>query len=206
MLLHFPADNRYWLPDGGSWEFAYLCLHGREVLRAWRSVTDQRGPLMQLDPTSSALTLAFDTCRDVLTGALRSQYAASAAAYGIAMALLGETLDELAPARPLPGIEAAKGFARAHFAEPIGVADLARVAGYSRFHFSRLFAAGEGISPAAYVADLRIRAAAALLHDTALPVATVAARCGFNDATYFSRVFKSAVGVSPGDFRRSGMY
>jgi AraC-like DNA-binding protein len=206
MLLHFPADNRYWLPEGGSWEFAYLCLHGREVLRAWRSITDSRGPLVHLDPSSPALTLALDACRDVLTGVLRSQYAASAAAYGITMALLAETLDELPPSRPLPGIEAAKDFARTHFAEPIGVEDLARVAGYSRFHFSRLFAAGEGTSPAAFVADLRVRAAAALLHDTALPVATVAARCGFNDPTYFSRVFKQAVGVSPGDFRRSGMY
>jgi AraC-like DNA-binding protein len=103
-------------------------------------------------------------------------------------------------------VEAAKEFAGAHFAEPIGVEDLARVAGYSRFHFSRLFAASEGTSPAAYVADLRIRAAAALLHDSTLPVATVASRCGFNDATYFSRVFKAAVGVTPGDFRSSGMY
>jgi AraC-like DNA-binding protein len=206
MLLHFPADNRYWLPEGGSWEFAYLCLHGREVLRAWLSITDQRGPLVHLDPASCALALAFETCRDVLTGAVRSQYAASAAAYGIAMALLAETLDELPPTRRLPGIEAAKEYARTRFAEPIGVEDLARVAGYSRFHFSRLFTASEGTSPAAYVADLRIRAAAALLHDTALPVATVAARCGFNDATWFSRAFRSAVGVSPGDFRRSGMY
>jgi hypothetical protein len=54
MLLHFPADNRYWLPAGGSWEFAYLCLHGREVLRAWRSITDSRGPLVHLDPSSPA--------------------------------------------------------------------------------------------------------------------------------------------------------
>jgi AraC-like DNA-binding protein len=206
MLLHFPADNRYWLTKGGSWEFAYLCLHGREVLRAWLSITDQRGPLIELDPASSALALALETCRDVLTGAVPSQYAASAAAYGIAMALLAETLDEPPRLHPLPGIEAAKEFARTHFAEPIGVEDMARVAGYSRFHFSRLFAAREGTSPAAYVTDLRIRAAAALLHDTALPVATVAARCGFNDATYFSRAFRSAVGVSPGDFRRSGMY
>jgi AraC-like DNA-binding protein len=206
MLLHFPAANRYWLPAGRSWEFAYLCLHGREVLRAWLSVTDSRGPLVQLGPQSSALALALQTCRDVLTGAVPSQYAASAAAYGIAMALLAETLDEPAPVRPLPGIEAAKDFARTHFAEPIGVGDLARAAGYSRFHFSRLFAASEGTSPAAYVADLRIRAAAALLHDTALPVATVAARCGYNDATYFSRAFRAAVGVSPADFRRSGMY
>ena len=84
--------------------------------------------------------------------------------------------------------------------------DLARAAGYSRFHFSRLFVSSQGITPAAYVADLRIRAAAALLHDSTLPIATVAARCGFNDATYFSRAFRQAVGVSPGEFRSSGMY
>jgi AraC-like DNA-binding protein len=175
-------------------------------MRAWRSVTDKRGPLVELGPASRTLALTLETCRSVLNGELRSQYDASAAAYGIAMALLAETLAEPPSVPPSPGVEAAKEFARAHYAESIGVEDLARVAGYSRFHFSRLFAASEGITPAAYVAELRIRAAAALLHDTALPVATIAARCGFGDATYFCRAFRQAVGVSPGEFRHSGMY
>ena len=206
MLLHFPHDNRYWLPDGGTWEFAYLCLHGREVMRAWRSITAKRGPLVELGLESQALALMLDACRQVLTEEVRSQYQASAMAYGLAMALLAETVDETSPAPRLPGIEAAKEYARKHFAKAIGVGDLARAAGYSRFHFSRLFAASEGATPAAYVADLRIRAAARLLRDSEQSVGAIAGRCGFSDATYFCRAFRHAVGVSPGEFRNSGMY
>jgi hypothetical protein len=97
------------------------------------------------------------------------------------MALLAETLDELPPSRPLPGIEAAKDFARRTSPSRSGWRTSpgwpATAASTSPAVRCR-----EGTSPAAYVADLRVRAAAALLHDTALPVATVAARCGFNDA------------------------
>ncbi|HEV8245247.1 MAG TPA: AraC family ligand binding domain-containing protein, partial [Polyangiaceae bacterium] len=32
MLLHFPHDNRYFLPPGQQWEFFYLCLKGQEVV------------------------------------------------------------------------------------------------------------------------------------------------------------------------------
>lgn len=206
MLLPFPHDNRYWLPEGGSWEFFYLCLHGREVLRAWRAVLARSGPLVTLDGESHALELALDACCAVLRDEVRSQYRASALAYGLAMALLAETCAEIRPAPRVPGLQKAKDHARKHFAENIGVADLAKVAGYSRYHFSRLFAQSEGTSPAAYVADLRIRAAARLLRDTELSVGAIAGRCGFSDAAYFCRAFRHAVGVSPGEFRNSGMY
>jgi AraC family transcriptional regulator len=206
MVLHFPHDNRYWLPDGGAWEFFFLCLHGREVIRAWREIIAKRGPVIPLDLDSQSLALALDACCQVLQDEVRSQYQASALAYGLAMALLAETCDDATPAKRLPGIEAAREYARRHFAEAIGVDDLARASGYSRFHFSRLFAASEGVTPAAFVADLRIRAAARLLRDTEQSVGAIAGRCGFSDAAYFCRAFRNAVGVSPGEFRNSGMY
>ena len=49
MLLSFPHDNRYWLARGDSWEFFWLCLNGREVLRLWPEL-QRTGPVIALTP------------------------------------------------------------------------------------------------------------------------------------------------------------
>jgi len=206
MLLYFPFDNRYWLADGDHWEHYFLCLHGQEVMRAARTIIAKKGPLISLTPDSLALESSLDACAQILSEQVKTPFTASAMAYSLCMHLLSETCGEAAPAPRATILEKAKDYARKHFAEDIGVDHLAQAAGLSRFHFSRQFAASEGTSPAAYVANLRIRAAARLLRDTEVAVAAVGARCGFSDPAYFCRAFRRAIGVSPGEFRNSGMY
>lgn len=81
--------------------------------------------------------------------------------------------------------------------------DLAAVAGYSRFHFTRLFKQHEGMSPGHYLQHERLRLSVRLLQTTADPMKLVAAKCGFRDANYFCRAFHKAYGVTPGLFRRN---
>ncbi|MDT8390155.1 MAG: AraC family transcriptional regulator [Lentisphaeria bacterium] len=71
-------------------------------------------------------------------------------------------------------------------------------------YFSNLFKKTFGVSPGAYHMELRLHRAKMLLVDTALPVARVAAECGFSDEFNFSKTFKRRVGSSPRDFRREG--
>lgn len=206
MLLWFPHDNRYWLAQGDTWRHFYLCLAGREIMRAWQAVVRRHGPLITLDDGSPALAAAAGTCLACLTGRIRDPWSASAQAYGIAMALCAELLGEPAPRPAHPAIAAAKRWAEAHLADGIGAADLARAAGLGRSHFSRLFARCEGVAPARWLTDLRLREAARLLREDALGVAAIAARCGFADPSYFCRAFRREIGVSPGEYRSSGMY
>ena len=90
-----------------------------------------------------------------------------------------------------------------HISDPITVDDLADVAGYSRYHFSRLFAASQGISPAAFVKDLRLKQAVRLLQTELMTVKEIADSCGFEDASYFCKAFRQAYKVSPGEYRKS---
>lgn len=78
---------------------------------------------------------------------------------------------------------------------------MAALAGYSTYHFLRLFQQVMGKTPNHYVTECRIAAAKLLLATTALSVTEVAARCGFAQASYFIRVFRSAEGVSPKMYR-----
>lgn len=82
------------------------------------------------------------------------------------------------------------------------VADLAEQAGYSPFHFSRLFSGHVGIGPGAYLIALRIDTAKRMLLEGSDPVIDVASAVGFDSLSSFSRRFRSTVGVAPGQLRR----
>ena len=45
-----------------------------------------------------------------------------------------------------------------------------------------------------------------LLQVSQLSVKEIAGACGFADCSYFCRIFREALGMSPGSFRRSGMF
>ena len=65
----------------------------------------------------------------------------------------------------------------------------------------RIFQSKMCMTPSDYLAKLRIQHALSLLEQTRLPLAEIADRCGFSDVSYFCRVIRRAVGVSPGSFR-----
>jgi AraC-like DNA-binding protein len=54
-----------------------------------------------------------------------------------------------------------------------------------------------------YLNDLRVGEAKNLLRETDLPLIEIASRVGFEDQSYFSRVFRNVVGISPGRYRRT---
>jgi AraC-like DNA-binding protein len=89
----------------------------------------------------------------------------------------------------------------ANAAAPVGLDDAARLAGLSPFHFLRVFAHALGVTPHQYLLRARLRRAARLLADPALPVTEVALEAGFADLSNFVRTFRRAAGVSPRRFR-----
>lgn len=87
-------------------------------------------------------------------------------------------------------------------APSLQVADLADAAGYSPFHFSRLFSAQLGIGPGQYLIALRVGRAKELLLADDAAVIDVACEVGFDSLSSFGRRFRSTVGVTPGQLRR----
>jgi transcriptional regulator GlxA family with amidase domain len=79
---------------------------------------------------------------------------------------------------------------------------MAERAGMSPRHFARAFRAETGVTPARYVARVRLEAARRLLEDTPRPVALVARECGFGTAESMRRAFLRALGVAPAEYRR----
>ncbi|CAM3768037.1 helix-turn-helix transcriptional regulator [Roseateles saccharophilus] len=78
---------------------------------------------------------------------------------------------------------------------------LAAEAHLSEFHFARMFRASMGCSVHDWVAARRLERARTLLRDTRLPLADIAAACGYAGASHLSQRFKAGVGVTPGGYR-----
>ena len=89
----------------------------------------------------------------------------------------------------------------AHFTEPLTLAGVAAVAGYSPFHFARAFAAAFGTSPMAYLATRRVERAKTLLRTANLTVTEVCHAVGFTSLGTFSARFRAIVGVTPTAYR-----
>jgi AraC-like DNA-binding protein len=82
------------------------------------------------------------------------------------------------------------------------VTRLARALGMSRAACARRFTRALGTTPLRYLTLERMRLAAKLLQEGDLSLAEIAARVGYESEFAFSRAFKRAYGVPPGQFRR----
>ncbi len=90
------------------------------------------------------------------------------------------------------------------YAQPVSIGELAMAAGMSEGHFLREFKAKFKTSPIAYCRELRINAAKTLLRASALPIKEIAARTGFSDVYYFTRVFTKLAKTTPAKYRSRG--
>lgn len=86
--------------------------------------------------------------------------------------------------------------------EPITVADLARAASFSKFHFSRVFQRVTGMSPGRFLSAIRLEEAKRLLRSTSLKVADVSLRVGYTSVGTFSTRFARSVGLTPTAYRQ----
>jgi AraC-like DNA-binding protein len=91
---------------------------------------------------------------------------------------------------------------QAHHGGEVRLAEIAGAVGLSPYYLTTLFRRHTGRSVMAYVGDVRLRGALALLRDTELSVTDVARRAGYADQYYFMRVFRAREGCSPQAYRR----
>jgi transcriptional regulator GlxA family with amidase domain len=106
------------------------------------------------------------------------------------------------PADLLVHLRHARDHADRHYTEPLDLAQLAAIAGISKYHFQRLFLATYGRSPATYLTERRIERAQDLLRATNLTVTEVCHAVGFSSLGSFSSRFRELVGESPSEFQR----
>lgn len=90
-----------------------------------------------------------------------------------------------------------------HIGQPLSIEELSDAAGFSKYHFSRIFQGMLHEPPAHYVNRIRMERALFLLaHRRDKNMTDIAYELGFTDSAIFSRAFKNYYGVSPREYRQ----
>ncbi len=105
------------------------------------------------------------------------------------------------PGLPI-GVRLALSYIQEHFAEPIGVAEIAAAIGWSSAHMARIFAHYLHEPPSRVLLKHRVAQACKLLQESQRTVQEVAHMVGFRDEAYFSRVFSRLKGITASQYRQ----
>ena len=92
-------------------------------------------------------------------------------------------------------------YIKQNFAEDIKLDDIASLVHLNKNYLARQFKKAFGISPIAYLINIRMEYAGKLLSETNLPVKTVALKCGYKDPSFFNSYFKKTYSVTPAEYR-----
>jgi AraC family transcriptional regulator len=85
----------------------------------------------------------------------------------------------------------------------IALADLARIARLSPFHFARAFKRSFGVPPHRYHRNRRIDRAKDLLAHSCHSVTEIALQVGFSESSAFATAFRRTTGFAPSEYRRA---
>lgn len=112
-----------------------------------------------------------------------------------------ETEDEIdLPSHP---VENVVRYIEANFAQPLTLDDLAREANFSKYHLCRKFKEITGTGIVDYIQRCRVERAKELLREPdGRYIFNIAQEVGFNDASYFNRIFKKYTGFTPNEFQK----
>lgn len=111
--------------------------------------------------------------------------------------------DAQSPVHDLSGyrVQAMMQYIRRQYAQHIYLADIAAAAHVSKSEALRCFRATVHTTPVEYLIEYRLATAARILKTENMKISDVAERVGFENISYFCRVFKRKYGLSPGQYR-----
>jgi AraC-like DNA-binding protein len=178
-----------WIEFEGPWARDLLVMMGLDEVRLVRDCPDGKAVVARM---FSVLQSRGDDGRHEALALLLDLFATAERALKVAKSAADPAEGKMARVRD---------YIMANAADPIGVSELAREAGMSRAHFSRVFRDSIGVPPGAYLRNYRIMRAKRLLRSTRLTTAAVGAAVGYPVVQHFTTVFKRETGMSPGAFR-----
>jgi AraC-like DNA-binding protein/ligand-binding sensor protein len=106
--------------------------------------------------------------------------------------------------RHAAALRKAERYIRKNYSHKISLQEIANVSGLSAPYFSTIFREEMGENLSAYLNRLRVEKAGRLLIETDMSLSDISGSCGFEDQSWFSKIFKNYTGMSPGKYRGQG--
>ena len=203
-FIIFPPEfkYRYTFSGGGMISYYYVHFTGSEVEKTLHALRlDTCAAVYTAGPSSKA-TEAFLEIFEAYTeaGEFRD-ITAGVAAKRVLVAL----------ARAAAGIgrhtqiERSLAYIRASYTDDIRIPYLAALDGLSVSRYNAVFREQTGTSPTRMITGLRLGHACTLLSSTDLPIGNIGAMVGYSDNHFFSKIFKSYIGLTPKEYRAKAL-
>jgi AraC-like DNA-binding protein len=200
-----PSRHRYYLPkESPGWTFGWVSIYHPYLLERMTKLVKASGPLIEVNPDGPLAGIALRLVRGAIKKDFRDRFEVEAALFEFMVACEqrahkthtssgegGQMIEEVR-ARVMAALPAA-----------LDVSAMAAEYGLSRTHFSHIFRARTGLTPARFAAEVRIHHAARLLLNTRTPLKQIAEDCGFANANYFCKAFRRFQHMSPASYRRT---
>lgn len=136
---------------------------------------------------------------NLFTSAEGSYRARVSAMLKLILLKVAETADDNAlPARMVDSLDE---YIRTNCQDEISNTEIGAIFGYHPFYVSRVLKETKGQTLRQYIISYRLKAAKRLLEFTQKGINEIAEECGFKDASYFTKTFRSAFGMTPKDYR-----
>ena len=210
------ATGVFWMAETGL-------LDGKEATTYWRFFREfaERFPKVLLNQDKHISDADNLYCAGGVTSAcdmyiyLIERYCGATVAQGVARDILYETQRSYSPGRIGFGgqklhqdvaILQVQHWLEEHFAEKFRIEDVAREHGMSIRNFMRRFQAATGDKPLHYLQRLRIETAKSLLSSTRKSIKTISYEVGYDDASFFARLFRQHAELSPNQYRRQFLH
>ena len=101
-----------------------------------------------------------------------------------------------------PSMQRLLDYIHEHYAEPLNLTEMGKKFHYNPSYLSNYFSDNNHQSFSEYLKQVRIEKSIELLQEDEISIAKISALVGYSDHSYFCRVFKSYMGVSPSSYRR----
>ncbi|MGN0375666.1 MAG: helix-turn-helix domain-containing protein [Butyrivibrio sp.] len=118
--------------------------------------------------------------------------------YGITDEYTGEKTDS---SKNLDKIKEVIKYTEKNYRKPISIDEIAAVCNFSSSHFMKYFKKIMGTSFIDYLNDYRLSMASRLLLSSSDSILEIAAECGYENLSYFNRLFKKKYGLTPSAYR-----
>ncbi len=125
----------------------------------------------------------------------------------IVLMILRETISNISSKKTVKNagknnINRAIDFMKDNYNKKYSFEEIAEVANMSPYHFIRVFKKATGKRPHEFFTDIKVKKAAELLKNTSYSVTEICFLCGFNNHSYFSKIFKKFKGLTPSEYRK----
>ena len=206
-LVVIPPDTAHSYGADGSRPWSIYWLHGKGVRLA--AFLDDLGataaaPIIRVGENLQLVSLFEEIVETMEHGYAQHQLLCASQAFRHLLAVMIRSRRESQAELPDTRFKVAQTIAymKQHLDEPLKLDALAALAGLSRSQYAALFKEQTSYTPMDYFTRLRIHRACQWLDTSDLSVKAVAAKLGYEDPLYFSRVFRTVNAVSPLQYRQ----